>query len=207
MKTKRFFINILICIIFAVLDYYMCDLVAYQLKLPLFCDMIFCMAMSFFAGPVWGIVVVCFNHLYDLVISKSFVIFHIYMLTAFAGCVVVWAYKKLFIKDDKPLVKKLGHLLILSLVMCLVMSVSGGLVSRLIDLINGEINNYTYQTEFLEKYFNVFVKSPLLNSILVRIPINFVDRIITVFAAWGIFSLMKLIENKQSSENKQSREN
>lgn len=200
MKVKRFFFYILICIIFAILDYHMCDLVAYQLKLPLFCDMIFCMAMTFFAGPVWGIAVVCINHLYDLLISKSFVIFHIYMLTAFAGCLVVWFYKARFINESQTVVKKLGHLLILSLIMCLVMSITGGLVSRLIDIINGEMNNYTYQTDFLEEFFSVQIKSPLLNSILVRIPVNLVDRIITVFAAWGVYLLMNAVDKSICSK-------
>ncbi len=201
MKVRKFLIYILICVIFSIFDYYMCDLVAYQLKLPLFCDMIFCMAMSLFAGPVWGIVVVCFNHIYDLIISKSFVIFHIYMITAFAGCFVVWFYRNRFIKADLSLIKKLGHLLLLSLIMCLVMSITGGLVSRFIDLVKGEVNNYTYQTDFLQKIFSVQIKSPLLNSIFVRIPVNLVDRIITVFAAWGVFNLMKFIEKQITARN------
>lgn len=184
----------LLCMAFAILDYYMCDLVAYQLKVPLFCDMIFCMAMSFFAGPLWGILVVCFNHLFDLVVSKSFVIFHIYMLTAFVGCFVVWFYKKCFIKPELALVKKMGHLLLLALIMCLVMSITGGLVSRFIDLVG--VTNFSYQTDFLEKIFRLSIKSPLLNSILVRIPINLIDRIVTVFAAWGVFVLMQKADQK-----------
>lgn len=194
MTARRFFILILLCMAFAIFDYYMCDLVAYQLKVPLFCDMIFCMAMSFFAGPVWGIVVVCFNHLFDLIVSKSFVIFHIYMITAFIGCSVVWFYKKRFIGSELSSVKKMGHLLLLALIMCLVMSITGGLVSRFIDFVG--VTNYSHQTDFLEKIFRLHIKSPLLNSIFIRIPVNLIDRIVTVFAAWGVFVVMQKVERK-----------
>lgn len=180
-----------LCLVFGILDYYMCDLVVYVLKLPLFCDTIFCLAMSFFANPLYGILVVVFDHLYDMAISHSFVVYQLYMISAFFGCLTAWIFQRFFMKDDDSFVLKIAKLFVLSLVMCLVMSVTGGIISRICAFLNGDGTEYTYQTQFLEVMFGGFFKSPLLDAILLRIPVNFVDRIVTVFAAWGVFSLMK----------------
>lgn len=47
-KKLLFFILSILC---GFLDYLICDLVAWVNQLPLFCDTIFIMALSFFAGP------------------------------------------------------------------------------------------------------------------------------------------------------------
>lgn len=193
LSPKKFFVLLGLALIFGIADYYLCDLAVYGLKVPIFCDMIFCMAMSFFAGPVWGALVVLFDHAFDLIVSHSFVIYQMYLLTAVLGCFVVWGFKTLFMKEDDSVLNTLGKLFLLALIMCVFMSVTGGIVSRIIANINNDYE-YTYQTEFLELLFEGKIKSPLLDSIIVRLPVNLADRSITVFASWGVFSLIKKIQ-------------
>ncbi len=175
---------------FGIMDYYMCDLVVYVLKIPLFCDTIFCFAISFYANPLWGILSVIAYHLFDIIISHSFVIYQLYMLSAFIGCVTAWLYKTRVMKNEDSVILTIVKLLGLSLVMCLVMSISGGIISRICAYVNGDGSEYTFQTEFLAVLFEGKLKFPLLDAILLRIPVNILDRLITVFAAFGVYRLL-----------------
>lgn len=177
-------------LIFGILDYYMCDFVVYVLKVPLFCDTIFCLAITFLANPLWGILSVIAYHLFDIIISRSFVIYQLYTLSAFIGCLTAWFYKKNVMKNDDTVIVTVVKLLGLSLVMCLVMSISGGIISRICAYANGDGSEYTFQTQFLAVLFEGRLRSPLLDSILLRIPVNILDRLITVFAAFGVYKLL-----------------
>ena len=52
-SNRKRFIFFVLSILFGLLDYIICDFVAWINHLPLFCDTIFIMALSFLAGP-WG---------------------------------------------------------------------------------------------------------------------------------------------------------
>lgn len=186
----RFLLLSLLTVIFGILDYYVCDFVVYVLKMPLFCDTIFCIAMTLFAGPVWGILVVLCDHIFDMIVSHSFVIYQLYMLSAMAGCITAWLFNKYVLKDEDSLFTKIAKLFLLVLIMCLVMSITGGVISRICAFVNGDGTEYTYQTQFLEVMFGGYLKSPLLDSIILRIPVNLADRLITVFAGFGVYKLM-----------------
>lgn len=190
---------IILSVILGILDYFFCDLVVYVLKVPLFCDTIFCLAISFLANPLYGILSVISYHLFDLIISHSFVIYQLYLVSAFIGCITVWLFKKFFMttKDSAGLI--IVKLLVLSLIMCLVMSISGGIISRICAYVNGDGTEYTFQTQFLEVLFEGKLKSPLLDSILLRIPVNFVDRLLTVFASYGVYQLLSNFVVREST--------
>ena len=66
-KKLLFFILSILC---GFLDYLICDLVAWVNHLPLFCDTIFIMALSFFAGPWWGVLAGLFYHLIDFALPR-----------------------------------------------------------------------------------------------------------------------------------------
>ena len=188
--NKRGLILFVMSLVFGILDYYMCDFVVYVLKVPLFCDTIFCLAITFLANPLWGILSVISYHVFDIIISHSFVIYQLYTLSAFIGCVTAWFYKKQVMKDSDTVIVTIVKLLGLSLVMCLVMSISGGIISRICAYANGDGSEYTFQTQFLAVLFEGKLKFPLLDSILLRIPVNVPDRLITVFAAFGVYKLL-----------------
>lgn len=194
-NIKKSWVLLLVSIFFGIFDYYMCHLVVYVLKIPLFCDTIFCLALSFFVNPFWGILAVVWYHVFDLLISHSFVIYQLYMVSAFFGCVTAWLYKKYVMKDSDSVVVILAKLLVLTLIMCLVMSITGGIISRICAWLNGDGTEYTFQTQFLKVLFDGKLKSPLIDSIFLRIPVNIVDRFITVFAAFGVYLGMEKVSS------------
>lgn len=70
--------------------------------------------------------------------------------------------------------------------MCLVMSVSGGIISYILSFVEA-YNQVSSQTDFLTFLWQDNFHSKLLLQIAVRIPVNIADRFICTFAAWGVF--------------------
>jgi hypothetical protein len=87
-------------------------------------------------------------------------------------------------------------LILLSFCLCLAISVLGGLVAALIQSINPSLAG----RQGLSGHFSVTMfgkKLPLtLTEILSRIPVNIIDRLITVFAGYGIALIFARLNNK-----------
>ena len=119
-KKLLFFILSILC---GFLDYLICDLVAWVNHLPLFCDTIFIMALSFFAGPWWGVLAGFFYHLIDFALHHTMELGHLFMLCHFLErhfqirqisvcptwlrhyicCIEVSSYRRIFLNINKAL--------------------------------------------------------------------------------------------------------
>ena len=200
-KKLLFFILSLLC---GFLDYLICDLVAWVNHLPLFCDTIFIMALSFFAGPWWGVLAGFFYHLIDFALHRTMELGHLFMLCHFLAALTAGYFKILFIKKSDSRFLLFVKLNILVIVLCLVMSVSGGIISYILNNIEA-YNKASSQTDFLTFLWQNKFNSKLLLQIAVRIPVNIADRFICTFAAWGVYlaakKLTDLINYKSCSSS------
>lgn len=200
-KKLLFFILSILC---GFLDYLICDLVAWVNQLPLFCDTIFIMALSFFAGPWWGVLAGFFYHLIDFALHRTMELGHIFMLCHFLAALTAGYFKILFIKKSDSRFLLFVKLNILAIVLCLVMSVSGGIISYILNNIEA-YNKASSQTDFLTFLWQNKFNSKLLLQIAVRIPVNIADRFICTFAAWGVYlaakKLTDLINYKSCSSS------
>lgn len=186
-KKLLFFILSILC---GFLDYLICDLVAWVNQLPLFCDTIFIMALSFFAGPWWGVLAGFFYHLIDFALHRTMELGHLFMLCHFLAALTAGYFKILFIKKSDSRFLLFVKLNILVIVLCLVMSVSGGIISYILNNIEA-YNKASSQTDFLTFLWQNKFNSKLLLQIAVRIPVNIADRFICTFAAWGVYLAAK----------------
>ena len=186
-KKLLFFILSILC---GFLDYLICDLVAWVNHLPLFCDTIFIMALSFFAGPWWGVLAGFFYHLIDFALHRTMELGHLFMLCHFLAALTAGYFKILFIKKSDSRFLLFVKLNILVIVLCLVMSVSGGIISYILNNIEA-YNKASSQTDFLTFLWQNKFNSKLLLQIAVRIPVNIADRFICTFAAWGVYLAAK----------------
>ena len=175
-------------IVCGLFDYLICDFVAWVNHLPLFCDTIFIMALSFFAGPWWGVLAGFFYHLIDFLLNRTLELGHIFMICHFLAALTAGYFKIWFMKELDSSLMKFVKLVILSMVMCLVMSISGGIISYILSNIEA-YNAASSQTDFLTFLWQNKFTSKLVLQIMVRIPVNIADRFICVFAAWGIYLL------------------
>lgn len=200
-KKLLFFILSILC---GFLDYLICDLVAWVNQLPLFCDTIFIMALSFFAGPWWGVLAGFFYHLIDFALHRTMELGHLFMLCHFLAALTAGYFKILFIKKSDSRFLLFVKLNILVIVLCLVMSVSGGIISYILNNIEA-YNKASSQTDFLTFLWQNKFNSKLLLQIAVRIPVNIADRFICTFAAWGVYlaakKLTSLINYKSCSSS------
>lgn len=200
-KKLLFFILSILC---GLLDYLICDLVAWVNHLPLFCDTIFIMALSFFAGPWWGVLAGFFYHLIDFALHRTMELGHLFMLCHFLAALTAGYFKILFIKKSDSRFLLFVKLNILVIVLCLVMSVSGGIISYILNNIEA-YNKASSQTDFLTFLWQNKFNSKLLLQIAVRIPVNIADRFICTFAAWGVYlaakKLTDLINYKSCSSS------
>lgn len=200
-KKLLFFILSILC---GFLDYLICDLVAWVNHLPLFCDTIFIMALSFFAGPWWGLLAGFFYHLIDFALHRTMELGHLFMLCHFLAALTAGYFKILFIKKSDSRFMLFVKLNILVIVLCLVMSVSGGIISNILNNIEA-YNKASSQTDFLTFLWQNKFNSKLLLQIAVRIPVNIADRFICTFAAWGVYlaakKLTDLINYKSCSSS------
>ena len=172
------------------LDYFICDFVAWVNNLPLFCDTIFIMALSFFAGPWWGVLASFFYHVIDFAFNRTFELGHLFILCHFLAALTAGYFKIWFIKKEDTNIALFIKLIVLSIVMCLVMSISGGIIGYILANIE-EYNFASSQTDFLTFLWQNRFESQLLLLIAVRIPVNIADRFICVFAAWGVYLLAR----------------
>lgn len=86
-----------------------------------------------------------------------------------------------------------AEVLLLSVIICFVESISGGIISRICGLISGEENYPTSQVDFFILMFHAHISSPLFVAILSRIPVNLMDRLITVPLSYAVYSAIKRI--------------
>ena len=173
-------------IIAGLLDYLICDLVAWVNHLPLFCDTIFIMGLSFLAGPWWGVLAGFFYHLIDFLLNRTLELGHLFMLCHFIAALTTGYFKILFIKETDTKFSIFIKLILLSLVLCLVMSISGGIIGYILNNIEA-YKAASSQTDFLTFLWDNKFHSKLLLQIAVRIPVNIADRFICTFAAWGVY--------------------
>ena len=121
------------------------------------------------------------------------------MNAASAGNVVVtantaFAAKPLFQTDSRRLSERLSAVMdrlivltLLSFALCLVMSILGGCISVLVGFYKASVNPFNAESvnpAAVQTMFHGNIPI-LLNEILSRIPINIIDRFISVFAAFG----------------------
>ena len=202
---KRHFFTVAITI----LIFSVCDLLAASffqdfLKSPFFFDTIFMIAALFLFGPVASLIE------YLLFISFTCVKLKIrdgktdfvflYTLSAFTIILVTW----LFIRKKENLKKGVN----LTFLYILTASVLAGLAC---SVVSGLINWFAQKLFQKDWYFNTFIfafngdeyMNFLFSSIIGRIPVTVLDRVITTFSGFGISKLYSKIMHGGGKERRQ----
>jgi uncharacterized protein YacL len=137
----------------------------------------------------------------DLIQDRALLVYILYVLCAASGVVLTHYFNRKYIipgmAEDGSLLNKITLLLLLSVIMCAVMSITGGLISW---FISGILSNKSVKSVSPDVYFKMGLLlnnvPALLSEILSRIPINIVDRIVSVFGAYELAALGKRLGKK-----------
>lgn len=171
------------------------------LKLPLYLDTIFNVAVAYCAGLVPGLVTIFFNYLFNFFQYKQLMslplneiwTLYIFSICMIAEVVLVWSFHKRIKSQEDSFLKKPSLstfaglatlLLVLVAIDCLVISVLGGLI----DVVRTVLSSHRlYWPEDNLKLGLLRNNMSLLGAaILSRIPINIVDRLVVIFGGYGI---------------------
>ncbi|MBQ0051808.1 MAG: hypothetical protein KBT11_07080 [Treponema sp.] len=190
--------KIFICFAFAVLDYYISIYAKLHFR-PLFLDTIFEMTSAFAFGPVYGILCVLFKRLWNIILVPNLNRWpaYLYSFCTIFGVLIVCPFKKKFLDGEKDRLLLLIKLFLLSVIICLEMSITGGIIGRIVAAIQHTPYSMTVQTDSFMQLFANFIHSTLVLEIISRIPVNAIDRIITVFIPYVLALLITKTMNRK----------
>lgn len=209
---RKFLVMFFLCLSGAVLNSAIPALLTDIMRPPLFLDTIFTVSITLLFGLRWGALCGFLNSIFAVtILSHDWVVFLFVFCTVGTAAVTSWLMR--FFPEELNLVplfagssskqsnklyksSKLNGvmsviiaLILLSFVLAIIMSVLGGIISTIINVISRSaevMDIVTPQSTRLTGSMFSSDMSFLLKEILVRIPINIIDRLITVFAAYGI---------------------
>lgn len=195
-KTTKV-LKIGIVVLFAgILDNILAQLFQEVLEVPLFMDMTVSMAVLFVYGLIPAIltrvvytIISCIRHVI-MYGQNNYV--YIFIISAVAILFITW----LFVRKKKNLKKGVNFTFIYILSACVCAALTSSVISGIISYFT-----YTLPPHYgaMDKIIYAFAgdqMSILATSIVGRIPITTLDRIITTFAGFGIARLYLYVEQK-----------
>ena len=206
MKVIQYWKIIVLCVVSAFGNVAFRYLITDMANIPLYADTVFTVAMCFFAGLVPGLLTV---GLYFTLSSIRYVVLqgaaagdvwviNIFIICAILEVLVVCLYRRRMKSSESTFFENpwldsftgiLVHLLILSVIACIAISIAGGIIDFVLSQFN-VTQDFSPEDNFklglLRNNVNI-----LATAILSRIPINIVDRFIVVFGGFAVSLLYR----------------
>jgi len=173
----------------------------------LFLDTIITVSFTLLYGPVWGAITGALTNIISHTIESWGWVNYLFTLCNIATALVTYLFMRIFPRElslqrQKEtranfrilpksrrlafVIERVAVLILLSFALCIAMSVLGGLIAAFIQIINpSHIGASRLSPNDLYRMFPQGF-SLILGEILVRIPINIVDRLISAFSGYGI---------------------
>jgi len=180
--------------------------------LPLFLDTILTITVTLICGLPWGMLCGALtNVIYHSIFGYGWEAY-LFTLCNIATAVVTWLFMRFFTRelavyklDDtqqksplfsaksnflSALMDRIIILILFSFALCLTMSILGGLIATFIIIINSSYTEVKGITGVLSATMFDHNVPLVIKEIISRIPINIIDRLISVFAGFGIAKLI-----------------
>jgi hypothetical protein len=208
----------LLCIAGAFLNILISRLVWPPVVFPLFLDTIMTIAVTLFGGLLWGVITGALTNI--ITHSVWFDGWDIYLFTLcnIATAYIPWLFMRWFPRELIPAkaprqqdtekffssaglnrgVTAFAVLMVLSFALCLAMSILGGLISGFIDLLRASPEYGIPGTSHSVSFTTFKQNIPFLKNIIDRIPINSVDRAVSVLAGYGVFWVMNKVRGNKA---------
>jgi hypothetical protein len=205
----------------AVLNVYTGEVFRDALGVPLFMDTLFTVAMSFYGGPLYGVLTGLLTNPITNIIHFYGWADNLYALCGAAAALITVLFIRLFPRElrfgaekavttgesdmraESPfraVMNILVALLLLSFVMCVAMSILGGLITVLINAFSPPFTGSSSPSP--ERLFKLALLrkdiSPVFIEILSRTPLNIIDRLLSVFGGYGAAVLLHRVRRRIS---------
>jgi hypothetical protein len=197
----------ILCIAAAAANYALNTLFVYVLKIPMYLDTVFTVAVSFKAGLLPGLFTALFTHIATGIRESSITPF---VICSFAEVLLVCLLFPAVLQRQRPgenterrikpdertiasQVSIFSRLLLLYIISCITISVLGGLIDFFHHSVLLNPKNY-FSAEDTFKISLIRNELPTLAiDILSRIPVNIVDRFIVIFGGFVVFKVLNKI--------------
>ena len=173
--------------------------------IPLYLDTVFTITVTLSCGLVWGMVCGALTNILCHTIFGWGWEPYLFTICNIATAVITWYFHRTFYSElaegsSKYMQQKSSRLrmavdrvillVIFSFILCVAMSILGGLIATLILKINSSyVEGYGISSVLSNTLFGQEV-SVLFREIVSRIPINIIDRLLSVFAGYGFALLL-----------------
>ncbi|MFP3042164.1 hypothetical protein LQZ19_10145 [Treponema primitia] len=156
-------------------------------------DTIFTLTVTFLFGPACGILSAILATAINVMATGKPAAYMLYALCSISAVHLTDYFKRHFIEDSsyssEPFINSITSLLLLGVIMCAIVSILGGLIAMFIHSVALQKLSSPEDDFKLGLLLN---NVPLaLSEIMGRLPINIVERIFSVFSAYGFASLGK----------------
>jgi hypothetical protein len=193
---------VLAAVVVYLLNYWFSFLTVKALGLPLFLDTLFTCALAFTVGPLPGIAVTVIS--YGITGTVRYFQFgdrgtYLYALCSVAEVLLIYGFRRGHSRQEKAgapgegdsLLSTVSALLLLYLLTCMIVSLIGGIVDWAITVTLGPVDNVASAYTFF-KMGLLRNRLPLLAAaVLSRIPVNIIDRFITIFGGYALGLLLR----------------
>ena len=178
----------LLCI---VINFGFNHLSTFILHIPLFLDTIGTVTLTFLYGIVPGLICALATTITDSLIGGYFMqLPTLYVICSFSAVFICHAFKaRIF--DSDLLIVRLSYLFILSMAMCIVISILGGIIDSICMTYSDYKSNTPVASDFFKPNFIKLGLSKLGTNIISRFPINIIDRLVTAVVAYYLAVLGK----------------
>jgi hypothetical protein len=192
-------VSLLFCLAGAMLNIGISRFNGSVLHLPLFIDTIFTIALTFSRGLFWGVLTGVLTHLASNILFPAGWPMYLYTFCSIVSALITALFIRHFPdalgfhrrSTLRTVIDRLIMLMVLSFALCFAMSVQGGLTAALIEFLGTSGSSGTEGPELLFKLTLLRRNLPLVGvEILSRIPLNVIDRLISVFGAYGAAMLV-----------------
>ena len=212
LHVRRYLFLIIVAIAGAALNLIVHFGTRYAMGIPLFLDTIFTITVTLYAGLLAGILTGFLTNLGMTLMMFTGWGYLLYALCNILSALITAYLVRLFPEElsitptsgRRPypgalsvFIERIAALFFLSIVMCFAVSLLGGLIAVLLEAVYGP--DVWGGAELTLRLELVRQKIPaVLTSVLSRIPINIVDRLISVFAGFGAAWLLGRLAARQT---------
>ena len=199
-KTHRWTFIIIATLVGIIINFGFNHIAIYILHVPLFLDTIGTVTITFLCGWVPGLVCALATTIIDSIISGYFLQLPIlYVICSFFAVFISYKFKRYIFNTDMIIVR-ICYLFILAIVMCVVISILGGIIDSLCITFSDFKSTYPVASDFFKPNFIKLGLSQLSTNIISRFPINIIDRLLTSFISYALTIFVCSFDKNKNKE-------
>jgi hypothetical protein len=173
------------------------------LRFPLFMDTMFTVVFTFLGGLPYGIAVAVLTHLVTNPLLSSDLPLYLYTFCNVLVAVITAVFMRLFPLEcsvaspaRRRIFERIAILFFLSLALCVAVSLLGGIIGTIVETFFTPRDSYGAETFIFRRMLERDGLPLFAVEVLCRIPVNIIDRFVSVFGGYGFAVALMAISRR-----------